>query len=235
MEVCSGGRSIFHGLSPAWDFDGINGMLFRTFLVRWRIAVEWVTTSTVLDKLGDFKNRTVWDLFVARFRLPIVSFARKMGLAEQDAEDVAQQTLLDFARAFRAGCYDRSRGRLNKWLFGIAYRRVLKAREQFARRERQVAPDADGTSFWATIPEERPATTFWDSAWRRAMLQQCLDGVRCEVQPSTYRAFEMVTFERRSPADAAAELGLTRNAVFIAKHRVATRLRELRREYEEVI
>jgi DNA-directed RNA polymerase specialized sigma24 family protein len=51
--------------------------------------------------------------------------------------------------------------------------------------------------------------------------------VRKEVEPATSRAFEMLVLESRSVEDAARELGLTANAVTIAKHRVGKRVREL--------
>ncbi len=197
--------------------------------------MEWSTTSTVLDQLGDFNNRGAWDLFTDRFRTPIVRFAIKMGLAESDAEDVAQQTLLDFANAYRAGKYDRAKGRLSKWLFGIAYRRAAHARMQLARRERQVVDRTDGAKFLVDIPDERRASESWNLDWLRAALDRCLERVRGEFKPTTYRAFELVALEKQSPADAAAQLDMTRNAVFVAKHRVASRLRILLREYEDVL
>jgi len=68
--------------------------------------MTWLTTATVLQKLHDFGNREAWDSFTERFRRPVVSFARGMGLKQADAEDVAQETLLAFAEAFRRGQYD---------------------------------------------------------------------------------------------------------------------------------
>src|SRR5436305_1544249 len=90
--------------------------------------MTWLTTATVLEKLRDFANRDAWDRFSERFRRPVVSFARGMGLAQSDAEDVAQETLMAFAKAYREGQYDPAKGRLSKFLFGIAYRQALKGR-----------------------------------------------------------------------------------------------------------
>src|SRR5690349_6694570 len=88
----------------------------------------WVTTATVLEKLRDFGNRDAWSSFTERFRQPVVSFARGMGLKQADAEDVAQETLLAFAEAYRGGKYDPAKGRLSRFLFGIAYRQALRGR-----------------------------------------------------------------------------------------------------------
>jgi RNA polymerase sigma-70 factor (ECF subfamily) len=46
-----------------------------------------------------------------------------------------------------------------------------------------------------------------------------------EFTPSTWQAFQAVVIEGRKEADVAASLGLSLNAVFIAKSRVLARLR----------
>ena len=52
------------------------------------------------------------------------------------------------------------------------------------------------------------------------------------MEPKTYRAFELVVFSKRDAAAVADELGMTRNAVFKAKHRIVRRIRELQASFE---
>ena len=47
-----------------------------------------------------------------------------------------------------------------------------------------------------------------------------------DFTPATWQAFHAVVLDGARPADAAAQLGLTVNAVFIAKSRVLRRLRQ---------
>ena len=61
---------------------------------------EWVTTSTMLQRLSDFDDRGAWERFSARFLHPIQAYARKRGLGHEEAEDVAQESLLAFAQAY---------------------------------------------------------------------------------------------------------------------------------------
>ena len=193
--------------------------------------MDWVTTSTILENLRDFQNRSAWDRFVSRFHKPIVSFVREMGFTETDAEDVAQEALLAFATAYREGRYDRSKGRLSKWLFGIVYHRVLQAGRRLGRRKAEVPVYNDSFS-WSGVPDKKTAQLSWNNTWNRSVLRHCLDQVRQDVEPGTFRAFELTVLCKRSPADVAEELGITQNAVYIAKHRVVHRLRELQQEYE---
>lgn len=197
------------------------------------LATDWVTTSTVLDRLHDFDNRQTWDRFASTMRRPIVLMACRMGLTRSDADDVAQETLIQFATRFRRGLYQRSKGRLSKWLFGIAFREVLHARRKLARREFQwpVDPVAEVPS----PASHRPGTPVeaWEREWRLTLLRHCIARIRRETRPLAFRAFERVVRDGCAPADVAHELGISVKAVYNAKHRVLQRLREAgRREFQ---
>ena len=47
-----------------------------------------------------------------------------------------------------------------------------------------------------------------------------------DFEETTWKAFVMVVIEDRTPAEAATELGISTNAVYLAKGRVLSRLRE---------
>jgi RNA polymerase sigma-70 factor (ECF subfamily) len=193
--------------------------------------MAWMTTTRLLDDLRE-SDEAAWQRFVERFRQPIVRFARDLGMTGDDAEDIAQETLVDFIRAYRAGQYDRDKGRLRAWLFGIAHRRVLNARRRLARAPHTVPP-GQRTALWSTLPDDDVARRSWDVSWQQCILDQCIKQVRTEVEPSTIRAFELFAIEGQPAAEVARTLGCSRNAVFIAKHRVLKRVVELRREIEE--
>ena len=195
---------------------------------------EWITTSTILGGLRDFEDRGAWERFVARFRAPIVSIALGQGLKQADAEDVAQETLLAFADGFRAGRYDVSKGKLSRWLFGIAYRQILRARDAHARRAADAALGDEGTGGLPEIADEAEATRSWDLEWERAILAQCLERARSEVQPLTFRAFELAALENRDANVVAEELAIDVKAVYNAKHRLLKRIRELRQSMEQL-
>jgi DNA-directed RNA polymerase specialized sigma24 family protein len=82
--------------------------------------VEWTTTTQVLSDLRASNESPAWQEFDRHFRKVVVSFARHSGLAADEAEDAAQETMLAFVKAFRDGKYDSEKGRLRDWLFGVA-------------------------------------------------------------------------------------------------------------------
>jgi len=194
--------------------------------------MQWLTTSLVLERLRDDEAGT-WALFVHRFRQPVVMFARDLGLPLDEAEDAAQETLKEFVTAYRQGKYDRNRGRLRSWLFGIAHRVVLNRRRLLAR-DRKRQPAGQRTAFWDALPAEELAYKSWDEHWQRAVFTQCMQQVQTELDPKTVRAFELFAMNGRPASDVAADLGMSRNAVFLAKHRVLKRIRQLRDQIDDV-
>lgn len=190
------------------------------------MEAEWTTTSSILQGLRDYSDDRAWNRLAERFRIPIVAFARRVGVGGDEAEDVAQETLMAFAEAFRDGRYDREKGRLGKWLFGFAHRQALAARRRAARH------GDEGEMDLAHLPDEESAEQRWEEEWEQALLAMCLERARREFPPATFKAFDLASRTGRSAADVATELGLNTEAVYNAKHRVLTRLRELREELE---
>ncbi len=194
--------------------------------------MPWITTTIMLERLSDAQD-TAWEELATHFRAPVHHFAIRLGLNDSAAEDVVQSTLLAFIRAYREGRYEKDRGRLSSWLFGIAYRESLRVIRS-GKREFQSPPAPGRTTFLSGRPDEELARRTWTQTWERHVLDRCMEQARGEVASNTFEAFELTAL-RDVPAEAVArELGMSRNAVFIAKHRVLKRIAELRREYDPV-
>ena len=85
------------------------------------------TTTQLLEALHDEGNEVAWQAFDDRHRPIVFGVARRLGLSEEDAADVAQQSIVEFLQAYKRGAYERERGRLRSWLVGIARFRSLDA------------------------------------------------------------------------------------------------------------
>lgn len=181
------------------------------------------TSTELLADLRDPGNEAAWSRYVERYRPLILAYARRAGLAEADAEDAAQASLLSFSDGLRRNRYEREQGRLRSWLHGIAVNKVREVRR--ARRERQAADTAEESLLDPVGPDELEAS--WEEEWRDAVLRQCLAEVRAEVEPNTLRAFELSAREGWPAERVARELGMTKDAVYAAKRRVLRRVREL--------
>jgi RNA polymerase sigma-70 factor (ECF subfamily) len=200
------------------------------------MPLRTVTHTTLLEGLKDPRNETLWSEYVGRYRPLVVAYCARLGLAPADADDVAQEALLAFARRYREGAYDRERGRLRSWLFGIVRTSALHWHQQQARR-REAAPGervAADPVLLDQLPAEDVMSALWEQEWRDAVVAQCLAEARAAVEPKTFAAFELFVREGWPAARVAAHLGMTANAVFLAKHRVLRFLRETQPAVEEV-
>ena len=73
-------------------------------------------------------------------------------------------------------------------------------------------------------------------AAQQELLRQSLDELRQQTKTDagTIRAFEMLALDGRRPADVAAEMSITLNDVYLAKHRCLKRLRAILTRLEQV-
>jgi len=192
------------------------------------------TNTRLLDGLRDPENRSIWHDFVERYRPMVVRFAQRQRLGETAAQDVAHQALIAFGSAYQRGKYDRQQGRLRFWLFGIARNQIRNSRKS-KRREYQAGEANSETGLLHQVPDsDADMERAWEEEWRQAVLRQCLTEVRREFDPKSVEAFELFAWKGLPASKVAELLGVTPNAVFIAKHRIMRRIKELLPEMERV-
>ena len=195
-----------------------------------RAAAATTTSTQLLCALREEGNQTAWRDYTDRYRPMLLRYARRVGIDADAAEDVAQQTLVAFSAAYRAGKYERESGRLRDWLFGIA-RNEIRTWRRRQRRDRTTGGNGEELADLPNVHEDE-FSALWEAEWRGAVLQHCLDLMREEVEPITLRAFELFALQGHSAREVAGELGLSENAVYGAKRRVLRRLREFMTEVE---
>lgn len=193
-------------------------------------STAFATSTELLARLRTSSEPTAWQHYTERYRPMLVAFGRGAGLPADDAEDVAQQTLMAFFDALRAGRYDREKGRLRSWLFGIA-RHTLHGWQRKHRRE----PAAPGnqTRRLEQAAADDDLSGMWEREWQLAVTRHCLETVRREVEPATFLAFQLMVHKEWTAARVAAHMGIKEAAVFGARQRVVRRLRELAPRLEE--
>lgn len=193
-----------------------------------------VTSTSLLDGLKDRANNKAWGEIDSRYRPVIVGFARGLGLGEEEAIDVAQQTLAEFSRDYLAGKYARGKGRLGSWLMAIAHHRAIDALRTRARRR-----DWRGESAYIDKAEQEHLTQTWTSAQRLTIRDEAMRRLRegSKMEEKTVKAFELVAMRNMPVVEVAKECGMTADEVYVAKNRVTKRLREIVSEmtgaYEE--
>jgi RNA polymerase sigma-70 factor (ECF subfamily) len=155
----------------------------------------------------------------------VYGWCRRQGLQAPDCEDVVQEVFVtvvariqDFQRqstggTFRGWLREITRNKLGDWL------RRQKARPH-PLDDRVAPPAVDRPPF--AEPDDPAAAEDAGDLHRIA-----LDLIRAEFEERSWQAFWRVAVLDQRAADVAADLGMTRNAVYLAKSRILSRLREV--------
>lgn len=194
------------------------------------------TTSALLEGLRDPAD-PVWSQFDARLRPVLIGFAQRYGLNASDAADAAQETLSDFFVHYRTR-YDRSRGRLRTWILSIARHKIADIRQARAKKLGTGAGSTENAPpmIEQTPAAERDAEDIWRAECKRFLLQRAMQELpdAGRIQPRTIRAFRMHALEGYAAAQVAQRLGMTTEAVYMAKHHCLQRLRTIVAELAEL-
>lgn len=176
------------------------------------------TPVSLLYRLQQAGTPADWVRFAGLYTPLLLYWARRLGLQEADAADLAQDVL---ARVWRQiGSYHRRPGkRFRGWLWTLTRNRFLEL------GRRRPAPDqAADPGQWAD-PDD-PVADLVEGEYNSYLVHRALQLMEAEFEPATWKACREFVIADRPAADVAAELGLTPNAVYLAKARVLRRLRE---------
>lgn len=191
------------------------------------LAVPRVTTTSLslLERLRNPSEERAWSRFVELYAPLIFDWARRIGLPTTDAEDLVQDVMTVMLTKLPEFKYDRSKS-FRGWLRTIT---VNRCRDFFRRRGK-----APQTMHESALGIEAPdvADLFSEQEYRQLLVSRALDLMKTEFENSTWRACWESVVNGRPAIDVAADLGITVNAVYVAKSRV---LRRLRRELDGLL
>ena len=187
-------------------------------------TLRTTTTTLLLQRLRDAQNHAEWGEIDARYRPVFVGVGMQMGLRRDEAEEVAQESLAQFARDYLDGRYDRERGRLRAWLIGICRHRVLDAHRRRAQRGSR-----RGESALLNLADTNAVAEAWEEQEERVVFQRAMEELLASyrIAPGTLRTFEMVAVKGVPAVTVAESVGITVDEVYRVKHRVTRRLREI--------
>jgi RNA polymerase sigma-70 factor (ECF subfamily) len=184
------------------------------------------TSLSLLERLQHHPSESAWRDVVELYTPLLDDWLTRFKLQGADREDLVQEsltTVLQHLGSFR----HHGQGSFRAWLRAVVANRV---REFWRRRGRH--PQATGDSDFAEMLQqlESPDSTLgqqWDAEHDRYVAHRLLARIQPLFEPATLEAFRRVVIDGQKPREVATALGLSVNAVLIAKSRV---LRQLRRE-----
>lgn len=184
------------------------------------------TSASLLDRLRDQPDEASWQRLVDLYTPLIRGWLRRHAGLEADTDDLVQDVLAVVVRRLPEFRRQPRTGAFRRWLRTIT---VNCLRDHWrARRNR---PVATGDSNFQQLLDQMadPASALsaqWDREHDHHVTHRLLELIRPDFEERTWRAFQRVALEGIAAEKVAAELGLTLNAVFIAKSRVLSKLRQ---------
>jgi RNA polymerase sigma factor (sigma-70 family) len=183
------------------------------------------TSATLLERLRDRADSEAWQRLVDLYSPLLSNWLRRHALQNADEDDLVQEVLLTVAREAPRFQHSGRPGAFRNWL-----RTILANRLREFWRDRRLQPSGTGDSDIVGMLDqlEDPDSSLshlWDQEHDQHIARRLLAMIEPQFAPATWQAFRRVVLEGARPDAVAAEMGLTVNAVFIAKSRVLQRLR----------
>ena len=189
------------------------------------------THVSLLMRIRNLQDSVSWADFVRLYAPMIFQYGRRMGLQDADAADVTQDVLASVAESIGDFHYDRNLGRFRGWLKTIAYHALCGVQRR-KKRNPAVAESEVFRQAAANATTDSDAR-FWDDQYTQRIFRLAARQVEAQVQPTSWEAFSATTLRGEDPDAVAERLGMSVGAVYVAKSRVYSRVREALREFDE--
>jgi RNA polymerase sigma-70 factor (ECF subfamily) len=184
------------------------------------------TSVSLLERLRLPGQAQAWNRFVELYSPLLLYWARKAGLRPEDAADMVQDIFSVLVQKLPEFSYDKTK-RFRGWLRTIS---LNKLRDRL--RKRAGEPDSLKDADLSALEGTNGLEDFWDVEHHRCLVKRALEIMQAEFQSTTWKACWEHIVNGRSGVEVAEDLGISENAVYIAKYRV---LRRLRTEFEGLL
>lgn len=191
------------------------------------------TRRSLIERLENWQDQKTWDEFYRTYWRLIYSVAIKMGLRQDEAWDVVQETTLSIAKQTKKKMYDPEQGSFKVWLWNMTKWRI---QDQFRKRKKDSAmhPDSyndeDNREDWVQrIADENNSQSLeniWDAEWKKNLFNAALENIKLKVSPRQFQIFDCYVLKEWDARKVMEHLGVSLTQVYLAKHRVGSALKK---------
>ncbi len=176
------------------------------------------TPLSLLERLREPSQADAWPRFVELYTPLFFYWARRLAPQESDTSDLVQDVFATLVVELPQFSY-RADKRFRGWLWTVMLNRW---RQLQRRRTPSLLADAELDS--AMVPDDTHVLD--DDEYRGYLVNRCMQLMKSDFQPVTWKACWAHVVDAQPAAAVAADLGISVNAVHLAKSRVLRRLRE---------
>ncbi len=184
------------------------------------------TPRSLLERLRHQPDDDSWKRLVDLYTPLLRRWLRKSSVKGSDADDFMQEVFAVLLRQLPSFEHNQRRGAFRCWLRTILIHRL---RNHWNAKRTTTASDGSAEYFSALEALEDPASDLnqlWEREHDAFLARRVLQLIANDFSSSTWQAFRRVVLDGAKPAEVAAELGLSVNAVMLAKSRVLRRARQ---------
>ena len=178
------------------------------------------TSVNLLRKLKQPNSNAAWERFSELYVPLIYYWSRQHGLNSDDAADLVQDVLSTLVIKLSDFEYDAQK-RFRGWLHTVTLNRA----RDWERRQKHRAGTGH-SSFMEQLQDGNASDLFDEIEYRAYLVERARRLIAAEFEPLTWDACWKYVTENLSAEQVAEELGISANAVRVAKCRVLKRLRE---------
>jgi RNA polymerase sigma-70 factor (ECF subfamily) len=162
----------------------------------------------------------------------VYRWCRRAGLQQADAADLGQEVFKSVANAIGQFRRENPGQSFRKWLHAITRNKLI---DHFRSRKRELPATggSEALGWLLQVPDALPADD--DAADETGLIcRRALALIAPEFEDKSWKAFWQVVVDGRSPADIALELGMSANAIYVAKSRILARLRQVLEDFGDM-
>src|SRR5947209_119400 len=175
------------------------------------------TSTSLMERLKTGRDDEAWQRLVELYAPLIRHTLRAAAIQPADEEDLLQEVLSVVVRDLPAFRHNGRSGAFRAWLRGIALNRL---REFWRTRRRTPETCDESGGLDALEAPDNPHQRLWDEEHDGYVVRRLFELIEPQFERSSRLAFRRVVIDGRKPAEVAAELGVSVNAVLLAKSRI---------------
>ena len=188
------------------------------------------THKTLLMKIQD-GDEISWKEFYDRYSSAILTICGRFGLNPSEAEEVRQNVMLKIFQNKLIFSYNDERARFRTYFNRIVRSCII----DFLRKKKALMPETP----LENIPEQSAPDEalgneeIFNEEWRKQCLSDALEILKEHVEPKTFLAFHMTSFQQKKVRDVAEFLQMNASQVYLAKSRCIAKLQNIISELQK--
>ena len=187
--------------------------------------MSFTTDVSFLEKITE-GDEVSWEKFKEIYSPLICYCGHEWGLNALETDELVQEVMISFFMGAKTFRYDRSKGKFRSYLQEIAKNKIfaILRKRQGTAAELSANPALIDYAF-----DEK-----WDAEWHSYLCAEAFKLLEKEMEPISFRSFQMYVVEEIPAVQVASRLGISVNAVYINKCRAMEHLRRTLRELEKL-